>query len=388
MRELLVACEVGLSVVLLVGAVLLVRSLMQLQRVDPGFRPEHVVTFKVTLPQAAYPNDADQLRAFAEIERRLRSVPGVETAGATSTLALRGYTWTGDATIEGHGGDDYERELRHESVTPDYFRAIGVGLVAGRFLSDRDGKDSNVTLVNQALAQKYFPGANAVGKRIKFGRPPDEDAWMTIVGVVGNEKQDGMDQPAKPEAYVALPQNPQNPLTFVMRATTGVDATVAAARREVRAVNTDLALTDIAAMTDVIESSMGDASFRTALLAGFAGVALFLAALGVYGVLTYFVSQRSRELGIRLALGAKPQELFTMVVWQGMRPVAVGAAAGLAGAAALATVIESLLFGVRASDPATYAVVVCTLVAASLAACAIPARRATHVDPLIALRVE
>jgi predicted permease len=387
-RELLVACEVGLSVVLLVGAVLLVRSLMQLQRVDPGFRPEHVVTFKVTLPQAAYPNDADQLRAFAEIERRLRSVPGVETAGATSTLALRGYTWTGDATIEGHGGDDYERELRHESVTPDYFRAIGVGLVAGRFLSDRDGKDSNVTLVNQALAQKYFPGANAVGKRIKFGRPPDEDAWMTIVGVVGNEKQDGMDQPAKHEAYVALPQNPQNPLTFVMRATTGVDATVAAARREVRAVNTDLALTDIAAMTDVIESSMGDASFRTALLAGFAGVALFLAALGVYGVLTYFVSQRSRELGIRLALGAKPQELFTMVVWQGMRPVAVGAAAGLAGAAALATVIESLLFGVRASDPATYAVVVCTLVAASLAACAIPARRATHVDPLIALRVE
>jgi predicted permease len=387
-RELLVACEVGLSVVLLVGAVLLVRSLIQLQRVDPGFRPDHVVTFKVSLPRAAYPKDVDQTRAFAEIERRLRSVPGVEAVGATSTLALRGYTWTGDATIEGHRGDDYERELRHESVTPDYFRAIGVRLVAGRLLSDRDGKDSNVTLVNQALAQKYFPGADAVGKRIKFGRPLDEDSWMTIVGVVGNEKQDGMDQPAKPEAYVALPQNPQNPLTFVMRAATGVEATVAAARREVRAVDKDLALTDIAAMTDVIEGSIGDASFRTRLLAGFAGVALFLAALGIYGVLTYFVSQRSRELGIRLALGARPRELFTMVVRQGMRPVAVGAAAGLATAAALATVIESLLFGVRAADPATYAVAVSTLAVASLAACAIPARRATHADPLTALRSE
>jgi predicted permease len=347
-----------------------------------------VVTFKVTLPGAAYPKDADQVRAFAEIERRLRSVPGVDTVGATSTLALRGYTWSGDATIEGHGGDDYERELRHESVTPGYFRAIGVPLIAGRLLTDRDGKDSNVTLVNQALAQKYFPGADAIGKRIKFGRPLDEDAWMTIVGVVGDEKQDGMDQPAKPEAYVALPQNPQNPLTFVMRAAAGVDATVAAARREVQNVDKDLAITDIAAMTEVIERSMGDATFRTALLAAFAGVALFLAALGIYGVLAYAVSQRSRELSIRLALGAQPQELFTMVVGQGMRPVAVGAAAGLAGAAALATAIESLLFGVRAADPASYAVAVSTLAAASLAACAIPARRATHVDPLTALRSE
>jgi predicted permease len=387
-REILVTCEAGLSVVLLVGAVLLVRSLVQLQRVDPGFRPDQVVTFKVTLPGAAYPKDADQVRAFAEIERRLRSVPGVDTVGATSTLALRGYTWSGDATIDGHGGDDYERELRHESVTPGYFRAIGVPLIAGRLLTDRDGKDSNVTLVNQALAQKYFPGADAIGKRIKFGRPLDEDAWMTIVGVVGDEKQDGMDQPAKPEAYVALPQNPQNPLTFVMRAAAGVDATVAAARREVQNVDKDLAITDIAAMTEVIERSMGDATFRTALLAAFAGVALFLAALGIYGVLAYAVSQRSRELSIRLALGAQPQELFTMVVGQGMRPVAVGAAAGLAGAAALATAIESLLFGVRAADPASYAVAVSTLAAASLAACAIPARRATHVDPLTALRSE
>jgi putative ABC transport system permease protein len=385
-RELLVASEVGLAVVLLVGAVLLGRSLLQLQQVETGFKPDGVVSFKVTLPRATYRNDQEQARAFLEIERRLGEVPGILAAGGTSTLALRGTTFTSDATPEGRSPNDYERELRHQSVTAEYFRTMGVRLIAGRFLTRRDGPDDLVTLVNESLARKYFPGADAVGKRIKFGRPTDKDPWMTIVGVVANEKQDDLSHEASPEAYVALAANVQNPVTFVVRTADGVDAAVAAARRELRAVDKDLTLTDISTLSAVIEDSLGEQRFRTTLLAGFAGVALFLAALGVYGVLAYVVTQRSRELGIRLALGAKPRELFTMVVRQGMRPVFAGAGAGLVAAVAVSRLMESLLFGVHAGDPTTYAIALPALSAAALAACAIPALRATRVDPLTALR--
>jgi putative ABC transport system permease protein len=387
-RELLVGGEVGLAVMLLVGAVLLGRSLLQLQRVDPGFSPDRVVTFKVTLPRVRYPDDATQSGAFVDIERRIRAVPGVQAVGATSTLALRGSSWTGDATVEGRGLEDYERELRHESVTPDYFRAMGIRLMSGRFLDERDGAGSNVTLVNSALAKKYFRGADPIGKRIKFGRPSDPDPWVTIVGVVADEKQDGMDKPAQPEVYVPLAENSQNPLTLVVRSATSIDGAVDAARREVRGVDKDLAITDVATMRAVIDESIGDERLRTMLLAVFAGVALFLAALGIYGVLAYVVSQRSRELGIRLALGAKPQELFTMVVRQGMRPVIAGAIVGIAGAGALTTLMESLLFGVHPGDPVTYAVALFTLAAVAVTACAMPALRATRVDPLVALRDE
>ena len=389
LRGALVAAEVALSVVLVVGAVLLVRSLMRLQAVDPGFDQEHVVTFKLTLPTARYPGNVERLRAWLEIDRRLREVPGVQAAGAASTLALRGFTWTGDSTVEGRAENDYERELRHKSVTPDYFKAMGIPLIAGRNVDDRDGIDQPaVTVVNQALAQKYFRGADPIGKRITFGRPQDRAPWITIVGVVADEKQDGLDKVVQPQVYSSVRQQMQNPLTFALRSNLDEASVVAAARREVQAVDRDLALTSVTTMKAVVDESMGDHRFRTALLSVFAAVALFLAALGIYGVLAYFVSQRSRELGIRLALGAKPKALFQMVVTQGMRPVAVGAAVGLLGAVALTTLMQSLLFGVGAIDPATYAVATVTLTAISLAACAIPALRATRVDPLVALRDE
>ncbi len=386
-RKVLVACEVGLSVILVVGAVLLARSLIRLQQVDPGFSADHVVTFKVTLPNVRYPKDADQARAFGEIEQRLRTMPGVEAVGATSTLALRGYAWTGDATVDGRG-DDYERELRHESVTPDYFRAMGIRLLGGRFLDGHDGEGSNVTLVNDVLAKRYFRGANPIGKRIKFGRPQDSDPWVTVVGIVADEKQDAMDKHARPEVYVPLAENPQNPLTFVVRSAAEADGTVARARDEVRRVDKDLALTDVATLAGVVRDAIGGQRFRTTLLSAFAAVALFLTGIGVYGMLAYLVTQRSRELGIRLALGARPSELFRLVIGQGMRPVVVGAGVGLMSAVALAGMMKSLLFGVEPVDPATYAVATATLAIIALAACAVPARRATRVDPLVALREE
>jgi putative ABC transport system permease protein len=388
MRDVLVAFEVALSVVLVVGSMLLIRSLMRLQAVDPGFAPEHVATFKVTLPRVSYPKDTDQVRAFTNIEQRLRAIAGVQAVGATSTLPLRGYTWTGDATVEGHGGDDYERELRHESVTPEYFRAVGTRLIAGRVVNERDDAKSNVTLVNEALAKKYFRGVDPIGKRIKFGRPQDADDWVTIVGIVADAKQDGMDKAARPEVYVPYPVNAQNPATFVVRSTVDPEAIVSAARQTIRAIDRDLLLTDVTTLDTLVSDSMTDERFRTVLLAAFAGVALFLAALGIYGVLAYFVSQRSRELGIRLALGAKPTALFGMVVRQGMRSVFVGAAGGFVAALALTGTIQSLLFGVTPLDPATYASAIGVLALSALVACAVPAARATRVDPLVALRDE
>ena len=392
LRNLLVTAEVALSIVLVVGAALLLRSLNRLEDVDPGFTKEHAITFTMTLPAARYPDPAARYRAFTDIERRLREQPGVQAVGATSTLALRGFTWSGDTTIEGRTATDYERDTRHMSTTPSYFGAMGVRLLAGRAFDAGDTRDKPpVGIVNESLARRYFRGlapADVVGKRITFGRPQDKAAWVTIVGVVADEKQDGLDRPAEPTVYSSVGQALQNPQTFVVRTTMDPKAAFAAARAQVAAVDKDLALTQTATLEDVVDSSMAAARFRTTLLALFAGIALLLAALGIYGVLAYFVSQRSRELGIRLALGAKPAALFRMVVGQGMRPVAIGGVIGLAGAVAVTTLMQSLLFGVAPVDPAAYAVATAALAAIAVAACAIPALRATRVDPLTALRDE
>jgi putative ABC transport system permease protein len=392
LRNLLVAGEVALSIVLVVGAVLLLRSMGRLQDVDPGFTREHAITFVVTLPSARYPDNAARYRAFTEIQRRLREQPGVQAAGATSTLALRGFTWTGDTTIEGRAVTDYERDSRHMSTTPGYFSTMGIRLLAGRPFDEGDTREKPpVAIVNQALARQYFrdlPIADVIGKRIAFGRPQDNSPWVTIVGVVADEKQDGLDRPAEPTEYSSIAQRMQNPQTFVVRTTLEPAAAFTAARAQVAALDKDLALTQTTTLEDVVDASMTDAKFRTTLLAGFAGIALLLAALGIYGVLAYFVSQRSRELGIRLALGARRAALFRMVVGQGMRPVAVGAAIGLAGAAVITTLMRSLLFGIAPVDPAAYGAATAALMVIAVAACAAPALRATRVDPLTALRDE
>ncbi|HYT67220.1 MAG TPA: ABC transporter permease, partial [Vicinamibacterales bacterium] len=392
LRSLLVAGEVALSIVLVVGAVLFLRSLSRLQNVDPGFNREHAIAFTVTLPFARYPDAATRYTAFSDMERRLRHQAGVESTGATSTLALRGTTWSSDGTVEGRGATDYERELQHASTTRDYFTTMGIRLLAGRFFEDTDTRDKPpVTIVNETLARRYFRGVPAqqvVGKRITFGRPQDNSPWNTIVGVVGDEKQGGMDKPPEPTAYSSIAQRQQNPLTFVVRSSQSPDAVIAAARRSVSEVDKDLALTNVTTLAAVVERSMEGHRFRTTLLSVFAAVALLLAALGIYGVLAYFVTQRSRELGIRLALGARPEALFRMVVGQGMRPVAVGAAAGLVGAAGMTSLMRTLLFGVAPIDPLTYGVAIALLGLIATAACALPALRATRVDPLVALREE
>jgi predicted permease len=392
LRALLVGGEVALSVVLVAGAMLLVRSLMRLQQVDPGFDREHAVAFTMTLRSDRYADDAVRYRAFLEIERRLREQPGIRAVGATSTLALRGFTWTGDTTIEGRSATDYERDTRHMSTTPGYFSAMGVRLLAGRMFDQSDTSDKpQVAIVNEAFARNYYHGVATdavVGKRIAFGRPQDNNPWITIAGVVANEKQDGLDRPSEPAAYSSLAQRFQNPVTFVVRTTLELDAALATARAQVHDMDKDLALTDVTTLRGVVDASMADATFRTTLLSGFAATALLLAALGIYGVLGYFVSQRAREIGVRLALGARPSQVFRMVVRQGMVPVVAGAIAGLAIAAPMTLFMRSLLFGVEPLDPAAYSIAIGALVGVAFVACMIPARRATAVDPLVALRDE
>jgi predicted permease len=389
MRNALVMCEVGLAVILVVAAGLLVRSLVLLESVDPGFDAEHGVSFQVQLPSVRYPDDAKMLAAFERIERRLGQQPGFESVGGVSTLALKGFTWTGDSTVEGRGPTDYERELRHEATTPDYFHALGIRLVRGRWLTEADRPPRPaVTLVNETLAARYFRGADAIGKRISFGKPTDKPDWVTIVGIVRDFKQDGMDNPVLPEVYVPLAQEVQNPLTFVVRSRLASDVVVSLARAQVRAVDKDLVPTDVTTLDALVRESVDGQRFRTWLLGSFAAIALLLAALGVYGVLAYFVAQRVRELGIRLALGASPAQVWRMVVRQGMRPVLWGSIAGLGAAYAAAGVMKSLLFGIAPLDPATYLTTAGALAVVGAVACALPAFRAVHVDPLVALRQE
>jgi putative ABC transport system permease protein len=269
---------------------------------------------------------------------------------------------------------------------------MGIRLLAGRMFDDSDTREKpQVTIVNQSLARRYFHGfdyADIVGKRVAFGRPQDNSPWITIVGIVADEKQESMDLPAEPTEYSSIGQRQQNPLSYVVRTTVEPEAAVAAARAQVHAVDKDLALTQVATLEDVVDSSMAGARFRTTLLAAFAGIALLLAALGIYGVLAYFVSQRAREIGIRLALGAQPSGVFRMVVRQGVVPVIAGAIAGVAIAVPMTILMRTLLFGVQPIDPPTYAIALTALAAIAVAACAVPALRATRVDPLVALRDE
>ena len=389
LRSVLIAAETGLSVVLLVGSILLVRSMISLASVDPGFRPDHVLTLRVTLRGDRYSSSAADLVADQDIERRIRALPGVESVGASSSIALQGFTWTGDATVEGRAPDDYERELRHASITPDYFRTMGVRLLAGRMFDEHDTIDQPpVTIVNEALARKYLRGADPLDSRIRFGRPQDTGPWVRIVGVVADEKQDGLDQDARPLAYSTITQQMQNPLTFVVRTPLATDAVAASIRRQVQEVDRNLALTSVEAMDEVVDESMDGYRFRTTLLSSFAIIALLLAALGTYGVLAYLVSQRSRELGIRVALGAARPSLFGLVVAQGMRPVAAGLAIGLAASFAITRLMQSLIFGVSAIDAVSFVSAIFVLVAVSLVACALPAWRAMRVDPVDVLRCE
>jgi putative ABC transport system permease protein len=388
-RHALVVAEIALAVVLVVGAGLMVRSFLRLQNVNPGFDPNNILTLRLTLPEARYKEDSQTRAFFEQAEQRVRSLPGVTAVGSTARLPLKGYRWTSEMTIEGHSPEDYARDVRHEEMTPGYFRAIGLPLVQGRFFNESDqAKSQPVVIVNAALVRRYFPGEDPIGKRIKFSEPTEQAAWQTIIGVVGDGKQDSLRAEVKPEIYQSHLQRAQDNMTLVVRAVTDPQTLISAVREQIRALDPNLPIYDIKTMQAVMDESVARERFIALLLIVFAALALALAAIGIYGVMSYSVAQRTQEIGIRLALGAQRRDVLLLVLSQGMKMTLGGVTLGLLAALGLTRLLAGLLYSVSTTDPTTFVVITALLTAVALLACFVPAWRATQVDPLIALGCE
>src|SRR5256714_1294048 len=387
LRNILVTAEIALALVLLTGAGLLLRTFVNLQHLDPGFNPDHALTFHIQLPGKRYPDDASQIHFYQSLAARLQSLPGVQSVGIGSDIPWPGYDENSFFEIPGLPADpNHSPEARYHYASPDYFRALGIPLLSGRFfdLTD-DSKAPHVVIVSAAFAQRFFPGQDAVGKRINLWGFKD----TRIVGIIGDVK-DTPDAPAaKPAFYWADWQFLDgNERIVTLRATSNLNSLAAALPKEILALDKDLPITDVQTMDEVGVHAVSTSKFTLLLVGTFAGLALVLAAIGIFGVVSYSVTQRTHEIGIRMALGASHENVLGMILSQGARLAALGVSTGLLAAFALTRALRGLLYQVSASDPWTFAAVALVLVAVALTACYIPARRAVQVDPLVALRYE
>jgi predicted permease len=383
LRGLLVISEVSLAFVLLIGAGLLMRTYFHLQRVDPGFNPEGVLAASIDLPGARY-STAKQASAFyRDLVERLGALPGVEGVAATSDLPWTGYNENTSFGIEGRQfSDDDTPSAQYHFATPDYFRTLGIPLVAGRFFSEADNADAPpVIVINKSMADRYWPEDDAVGKRVRmWGKT------RSIAGIVGDLKDSPGELRAKPGFFFPVSQQPQGSMIMVLRTQGNPLSLLPAMRSEIAAVDKELPLSNIRTLEQIASSAVARTRFTMLLLALFAGVALALSAVGIYGVMSYTVTQRTHEIGIRVALGAQKRDVIGMVAKQGMTLALAGLGVGLAAAFALTRVMSSLLFGVSATDPLTFAGIAVLLAGVALGACFVPARRAMKMDPMIALR--
>ncbi len=403
----LVVTEVALAVVLLVGGGLMLKSFVQLLRVDPGFQPNHVLRLDFSLPDLKYNEPQQQVAFYNELIGRLQSLPGVESAGATTQTPLSpGDNWSGFA-IEGRPappqGDRQQAAIR--SVSDDYFRTMRIPLRKGRFFDNSDARvalplirwfeqqpfpkrfdepqPAPAAIINETMARLYFPNEDPTGKRLRILWSP----WLTVVGVVGDVRHMGLNTPPNPEIYLSQLQEPQGSMAVMARTSGDPLQLAAAAREQMKAMDKDLPVT-ITTMDQIFANSLAGQRFNTSLLGVFAAVALLLAMIGVFGVINYSVSQRTHEIGIRLALGAQRRDVFKLVVGQGLLLALVGVVVGTVGAVALTRLIEGMLYGVSPTDGPTFVVVSLIVTTVAFLACYLPARRATRVDPLVALRYE
>ena len=386
--SLLVVSEAALALVLLIGAGLMIHSFLRLNSVNPGVNPENVLTMSIALPKTKYSTD-DQVRlCYQKMLQRIEALPGVLSAGTTGALPVSA-RWGGTGiTVEGRSE---VQGTNQDTISPDYFRATGIPLLEGRYFTERDVAGAPaVTIINKALARRYWPGESPLGKRIEVA---SNKQWLSVVGVVGDVKRQGLEAETEPGYFTPHLQPPagrhlHSGWNLVVRTASDPMSLAAAVQREVWAVDKDQPVTNIQTLEQVISDSIAPLRFRTLLLGLFAVVALVLATVGIYGVMAYAVMQRTHEIGIRMALGAQQRDVLKLVIGQGMRLALIGIALGLLAASALTRLVKSLLFGVSATDPVTFVIVATLLAGMALLACWLPARRATKVDPMIALRCE
>ena len=390
-RGALIVAEVAVALVLLVGAGLLVESLRRLQQVNPGFDAHNVLTATVSLPEAQYKTE-QQVEFYRNLRERIAQLPGVTSASVVFPLPLGGDRIGISFETEGRPlpkSDLPVTELR--MVTPDYFRTLNIPLVKGRDFTVRDdARAPGVIIVNEAFARKFFPDEDPIGHRVKPGISTDENdpVMREIVGVVGNVKHKSLSAAVEPEAYVPHAQIPFGSMTLVVKTAGDASGLAGAVRNEVRALDKDLPVYNVKTLDDYLAISVAQPRFNTLLLASFAALALVLTAVGLYGVMSYSVVQRTHEIGVRIALGAQRRDVLKLVVGQGMLLALIGTGLGLLASLAATRVLASLLYEVSAADPLIYAGITLLLTTVALVACYIPARRATKVDPMIALRYE
>jgi len=378
---LLIVGEVAAAFVLLSAAGLSVRSLASLQAVNPGFQPQGVVALELWLPGARYPEDEMHARFFSALLERVAAVPGVEASGVVSNLALSGNFDRVGVEVEGRPAGPDMPDMERYIVSPGYFDAVGLRLVEGRRFDARDRASTpGVALVSEGTARRIWPGDAAVGKRVRLW-----DRWLEVVGIVGDVRHYGLDEPANLQLYLLQDQFPSQGMTVVAR---GPAAMVPALREQVRALDPDLPVFNVSGLDAVVSRSIANRRFAALMLAGFAGIAVFLALVGIYGVVSHAVGQRTREIGVRLALGARRFQVVSTLLAQSMPAVAAGLVLGLLGAHAAGRAMAGLLFGVSGNDPVTLAGSVAAVVAVAALASYLPARRASRLDPLVVLRSE
>ena len=404
LRGVLVVSEIALAVLLLVGAGLLIRSFQRLLEVNPGFSPQHLLSMRLSPPAKAYP-DGTPLNAFyRQVLDRVRAIPGVQAAGAVSELPLTNSYSSGSTFFEQTSLTDLPRyapinnlpyaETDYRTVMPGYFQAMQIPLVSGRVLSEADTADApRVAVVDQDFARKFWPNENPLGKRIAVNTVPNSKPlmpeWCTVVGVVGHVKHYGPDVEGREQSYFPLTQlSFARTMYLAVRTSLEPASVTSAIRQQVFAVDRNMPVYEVSTMDQLLSNSVVQPRLNLTLLVAFAALALGLAAVGIYGLMAYTVTQRTHEIGIRMALGAQREDVLKQVLAEGARLAAIGLAFGLAGSLAASRLIATLLFGVKPTDPLTFAAVAVILTSVTLAACYIPSRRATRVDPMVALRYE
>jgi putative ABC transport system permease protein len=393
LRRALVVAEVALSLTLLIGAGLLIKSVGRLQEVSPGFDPSNVLVFNLNLPSVKYPSDTSQFLFARQLSPRLNAIPGVKAAGVTTVLPFGGGWSTASINVENYvtppGQNGPWGDIR--SVSPKFFEALRIPLKRGRFFTDADDQNAPpVTIIDEVFARKYFPNADAVGKRITFGarRGTTDSTWITIVGVVGHAAHEALDAEPRIQYYFPTTQSGTRGMTVVMRTDGAPFTMLSAAKAAVHEIDANLPLSGVNTMEKLVDASIGQRKLSMILLGVFSAIAVVLASIGIYGVMSYSVTQRTRELGVRMALGAERHRVLGLVVGQGMTLAGLGVAIGLVGAFALTRFLSSQLFDVGATDPATFVLVSTLLIGIALLATLVPAMRATRVDPVVALRDE